>query len=356
MIVRTAAALVEALRRRGTPELFAWAGADRGFVFAGRGPVGERLHAPIAGALGFVGDAVADLFVPELVVSIEPGRVAAVVGELDTALLTEAERLEPRVPGAERSGLEFDHDPERDLVRFARACEWVGATKRRLTVARTLSLPEIDPLASFAAVTPIGHERAFVRLGSNSYVGCSPELLALGDRRAFTSYKLSGTAPPSAEDPERMTRDPRLVDEHAASIAAAVRALAKLGAVERGPRQIVRLPQLWHFETALRCMPDTNVTIDDCLAAMRPVGADPIAEGLAMLAQLEEVPRGLYYGLVGCVLEDGRFEFAQLIRAAFLGERGWFTRVGAAVTAASTPALELAETRLKLASMRVVLA
>jgi isochorismate synthase EntC len=298
------------------------------------------VHVPTAGALGFVGDAVTDLFVPDLVMSIGPDQVGATLD----------------APSVLRTGLELDTRPEQDLVRFARACEWVGTSERRLTVARTLSLPEIDPLASFAAATPSGHERAFLRLGSNNYVGCSPELLAIGDRHAFTSYKLSGTAPPSVDDPERMTRDPRLVREHAASIAAAADALAKIGTVERGSRQIVRLSQLWHFETALRCIPNSNATIDACLAAVRPVGADPIAEGLAMLSQLEDAPRGLYYGLVGCVLEDGQFEFAQLIRAAFRGEQGWFTRVGAAVTAASTPALELVETRLKLASMRVVLA
>jgi anthranilate/para-aminobenzoate synthase component I len=200
-------------------------------------------------------------------------------------------------------------------------------------------------------MSPSGHARAFLRLGSRSYVGCSPELLAHGDRHAFSSFKLSGTA----RSPAAMIDNLRIVLEHESSIASAIAPLAQLGRVVRGERQIVELPELCHFETALRCTPRAGVTIRDCIEAVRPSGAAPLAEGLALQAELEG-ERGLYYGLVGYVLPDGHFSFSQLIRTFFLEPSGWSARVGAAVTAHSTPALELQETRLKLASMRFVLA
>jgi anthranilate/para-aminobenzoate synthase component I len=333
-MLRTAAAMITALRDQGIGELLAYAEPERVLVMWRSDPVlVDAIAEGVVGSLPFVGERVPDLFVPEHIVSVNHAEandepIAATVCASD-----------------------YDREFEQALPRYARACEWVAGSDRRVTVARSLRLPEIDPIATFACMRPSGHARAFLRLGSRNYVGCSPELLAHGTRHAFTSFKLSGTASSSAA----MIDDPRLVFEHQSSVASAIEPLALLGGVERGERQIVELPGLCHFETALHCIPRPGASVGECIDAVRPSGACPRDEGLALRAELEG-KRGLYYGLVGYALPDGRFSFSQLIRTFFREGQSWTTRVGAAATAHSTAELELHETRLKLASMRFVLA
>jgi hypothetical protein len=331
-----AAAMIADLRERGAAELLAYAEPERVLVMWRSAPAAVDMIAEgVVGSLPFVGEREGDLFVPEHIVSVTRADVRPLLG---SAAATVCAR-------------DYDHDPESALPRYARACEWVAGGDRRVTIARSLPLPDLDPLATFASTIASGHARAFLRLGSRSYVGCSPELLAVGDRHTFTSFKLSGTARSASV----MLDDRRLVLEHESSIASAIEPLERLGGVERDARRIVELPELCHFETALRCTPRAGVTIRDCIEAVRPSGAWPRDEGLALRAELEG-ERGLYYGLVGYALADGQFSFSQLIRTFFREGEGWITRVGAAVTAHSTPELELHETRLKLASMRFVLA
>lgn len=348
---RRAARLVASLRRRGVSELFAYSGADSARVFA-RAPsareersIGEN----VCGALPFDRNDAPDLFEPDF---------AARLGPNDDTALRHGEHIPSGLDGIfdetreTVSAIDYDLAPERDLALFEGACAWVGDSARRLTVARTLPLPDVDLAATFAQYAPTDRARAFLRLGAREFVGLSPELLAVGNRNEFRSFKLSGTAPPGDDD---MALDARLVREHASSIASAADALSPLGPVERGPRRVVTLPSLRHFETELLCTPRRDVSLRDCIDAVRPYGASPVAEGLAQRARLEGASRGLYYGLVGFCEPDG-FSFSQTLRAVFRERGRCFTRVGAAVTSRSTPALELAETRLKLASIRFVLA
>ncbi len=347
------ACLLAALQRRGAAEIFASSGAQGALVFA---RLGQEAARPLAGGSFGCGEIPFlsrdwALFSPDLVISVEGGAMTPIHDERGEALalMEEAGRAEPRRRSCDRA-VDYDLQPELSSPRFARTCEWVGATSRRLTVARRIPLPEVDPVATFALFSPSGRERALFRSGSVRYVGCSPELLAEGTREDFSCHKLSGTAPPGHD----MSGDERLLREHESSVESVEAGLSRIGAVHREPRRICALTTLQHFETTLRCRPGDGVGILDCIEAVRPVGAHPRAEGLAFLSRLEEEPRGHYYGLSGFILPGGRFSFSQLIRTLFCLDGAWYATVGAAVTAMSTPALELEETRLKLSSIRFV--
>jgi len=189
--------------------------------------------------------------------------------------------------------------------------------------------------------------------------GVSPEVLAEGDARRFHTFKLSGTGP-RATDPVRdaalraaFVADAKIDAEHAASRRAMAATLARLGSVEVAAPVTLDLDVLRHRMSVFTAVPRADATAVDCLRAVFPSGAWPVDEGLAVRAAVEAEPRGPYYGLAGVVEPSGVFSFAQVLRAVFRDGRGPCAWVGAAFTAGSTAAGELADTRMKLASIRV---
>jgi isochorismate synthase EntC len=249
------------------------------------------------------------------------------------------------------SAVSFDQHPEQDFSKFEQACSWVKAKAgRRISIGRRVQLPPVDLAATFASLKPEGKSRAMLHISpEGGFSGCSPELLAEGTCRQFSCYRLAGSGPPGQD----LLNDLRLVQEHQSGLIQTRQALQQLGEVEQGPVHILKLPGIQHLATELSCRPIAASPLR-CLQAVLPAGVSPVEEGRALLESLEPVGRGAFYGLAG-VISPEKFSFSQVLRCVFTEGVNNFVWAGAAITPASTPELELEETRLKLSTIPVVL-
>lgn len=387
-LYRKAAAIAEALRRRGNGTVFAYGDNERIFVGSGpclfRGAADRRiwpdlsdclsksageyvfgllpfesnpLHAGGAGASW----APALLCRASILFSVEHESIRVLAGGRDAASLDAPSRTDEgaRVGRA----VDFDREERRAARRiFEDAYDWVGAdAHKRMTVARVTRLPEaVDFPLTFGGFSPRLFERGLLWMDDEfSIAAQSPELLAHGTREHFVSHKLSGTAPVSADaDEDRrllasfMTSE-KIRHEHAGGAAAAARAFSNAASVTVSPPSLYDLGSIRHLCSSILVRPFDGTSIADCLRMAMPTGASPAQEGLLKLAAIEGAARGAYYGLSGMISPDGAFSFSQVLRAVFShARRGPFAMSGAAVTALSSPDDEYEETRVKLAAIK----
>jgi anthranilate/para-aminobenzoate synthase component I len=259
--------------------------------------------------------------------------------------------------------------------RYARqvlaASEWIAKAPRqhrRVTLSRTVPIGEdVDVARSFSSYRPFGVTRSFA-LGVRGLriVGHSPELLVSGTAKEFDTYKLSGTAARALSEHDDklllsdMLTSRRLTEEHAGAVVATSRRLASIGDVSVGHRDVLELRRIRHFVTKFTTRPRLSRSLWAILRAATPSGAYPERGGIELINELEEAARGPYYGLLGFADSSGRVEFVQVLRSVFLcseayvGERQWYTQVGAAITGLSDPAEEVVETQLKLSEIEYV--
>jgi isochorismate synthase len=96
----------------------------------------------------------------------------------------------------------------------------------------------------------------------------------------------------------------------------------------------------------------------ELLATLHPtpaVGGTPREAALAVIADLEVAPRGLWAGAVGWVDADGASTWTLALRGVRVEGDRFEVFGGAGIVAASTPADEAAETGEKVASVLRVL-
>ena len=245
------------------------------------------------------------------------------------------------------------------------ALGWIGGDPRkRMTVARRLELPPIDMLRSVSCLpSASAHSRSFhLDLGAAGLTGQCPEVLMVGDRDGFVSYKLSGTFPRGA-DPEtdaelrhRFAADAKNLAEHANSAASFGAALSGLGTVTSVAPEILDLRQLRHMMTRFNVAYGHGRGIADGIRAVLPLGISPAAGGYQALLAIEAGARGPFYGLVGVVQPNGAASMTQVLRTAYRSGDDYYSWVGAAVTSQSTPDGEWTETVIKLGEVGIVLA
>lgn len=255
--------------------------------------------------------------------------------------------------------------PDDYLRTVRRAQAWIdGDARKRMTVARRLALPALDMLRSVSCVpSASGHSRSFcLDLGDVGLAGQCPEVLMVGDRQGFVSYKLSGTFPRSA-DPDadaelrrRFEADPKNLAEHANSAASFGAALAGLGTVTSTGPEVLDLRQLRHLMTRFQVTYGPGRGIADGIRAVLPLGVAPSTGGYQALMSIETGARGPFYGLVGLIEPDGAASMTQVLRTVYRADDEFHTWVGAAVTSQSTPEGEWAETLIKLGEVGIVLA
>lgn len=144
--------------------------------------------------------------------------------------------------------------------------------------------------------------------------------------------------------------------EHMNSRYQTYQSLSKLGIISAEPIKVLDLNHLRHLLTSFHVKPLKSVSVACCLQSVFPTGANPVAEGLDKICELEREPRGAYYGLVGIVEPGGNFCFSQVLRTIFTEPTlGNYAYAGAAVIAESDPLEEFLETQLKLSSIQIAL-
>lgn len=111
---------------------------------------------------------------------------------------------------------------------------------------------------------------------------------------------------------------------------------------------------VWHLESTVECRIQKQADWTDVMTALFPGGSvtgAPKRRAVAILAQLEPVPRGVYCGAIGWVDAVGDADFSIAIRTAV--KTGSKVRVfgGGGIVADSDPDAEYEESLIKIAPM-----
>jgi menaquinone-specific isochorismate synthase len=190
-------------------------------------------------------------------------------------------------------------------------------------------------------------------------IGASPELLFRlpGDGRVETAA-VAGTYP--AERGLRLSADPKEVAEHQSVVDDIADALAPLGRVDVGPRELLCLPGLAHLKTDLVLHPARPVGFDALVRALHPTAALGVAPRDADPDLLRRLDAGAGRGRLGAPFgvawPDGRATCLVAIRNVQWRGRDLTVGAGGGLIAQSRLDAEWEELRIKRDAVKRMLA
>jgi salicylate biosynthesis isochorismate synthase/menaquinone-specific isochorismate synthase len=226
-----------------------------------------------------------------------------------------------------------------------------------------------DSAATFGALRELFPSCFCFCVGSpeGAFLGASPELLIRRRGAGAAVVALAGStrrsADPAIDDHlgEQLLRSEKDRSEHvivARRIERALRPHAVWVEAEREPG-VIKVANIQHLATPIHAQLAEPLSAIELAGKLHPtpaVGGEPREQGLAMIAELEQMDRGWYAGPVGWMdaAEDG--EFCVALRSGLLRDRTAHLYAGAGIVADSDPAAELAETEVKLGALLPLLA
>ena len=194
-----------------------------------------------------------------------------------------------------------------------------------------------------------------------AFYGASPELLARVHGRQIETVGLAGSIARgnSSEADRRLSHEllgsakDRL--EHQIVVDKIRDRLNPLTAfLDIPPPGLLKLRHIQHIYTPIRGLLAQDVDVLSLVEALHPtpaLGGDPRAAAMALIRQLEPIPRGWYGAPVGWVDSALDGQFAVAIRSAVAQESRVWVYAGAGIMADSAPQKEWDETALKFRPM-----
>jgi len=204
--------------------------------------------------------------------------------------------------------------------------------------------------------------------GAATFLGATPEELAVLDGHRLCTSAVAGTAARGADD----ASDARLAEgllasakeraEHRFVVEAITAGLEGLGLVDPTPTkpEILTLANLQHLRTPITSrvrqrsggVNDMDVLrVAGVLHPTPATGGAPLDAALAFIEAHEAFDRGWYAAPVGWCDLDGNGELRVALRSMLATAEGLRLFAGAGVVAGSTPTGELAETSVKLRAL-----
>ena len=263
--------------------------------------------------------------------------------------------------------------PEHYEAAVARAVERIRAgALEKIVLAREVSVhaPAAHDAAAIFGVLREGFPSCFcfcAGRGDAAFVAASPELLIRREGMRASTLALAGSArrsaDPSVDDHlgEQLLRSDKERAEQAIVARRIERALRphSLWVAAAEDPVIVKMANIQHLATPIRAQLARAVGVVRLAGVLHPtpaVGGEPFAVAEPLIPALEGLDRGWYAGPVGWTDTNEDGEFCVALRCALL--RGPLARcyAGVGVVRDSDPALELAETDVKLGALLPVLA
>lgn len=322
-----------------------------GFAFEGEQPQSARWRA--FGPLSLV--------VPRRTWLRRGDRVWQIDVENDGAL-----ELEPAPPLASQPSIHGSIDDRPAWrERVATALDAIGSgTLRKVVLAREQTLLLSADLDPRNVVRRLRDERSacstfWVRRGSQSFVGSSPELLARVEGKAVEAVALAGTAPARDAAGEvaaarallecaKNAAEHRLV---AAEIDDALRTVCV--ELEVSERAVERVPEALHLATRFHGILGEDLCALEVAGLLHPTSAVcglPRRAARALIAATEG-ERGWYAGGIGWVDGSGNGEFCVALRCGLLEPGRATLWAGAGIVSGSQPDAEYEETAAKMQAM-----
>lgn len=192
-----------------------------------------------------------------------------------------------------------------------------------------------------------------------SLVGASPELLVRRRGSSVRSMPLAGSSRRGATAEEDAALGAALLAstkdrfEHDLAVVTVVESLHRLcSRIRIDPEPfLLRLANVQHLATGIEADLTGRETALEIAGAVHPTAAvcgTPTRRALAVIRRLEGTGRGRYAGPVGWVDASGDGEWAIALRCAEVSATSARLHAGCGIVAASDPAGELEEARLKL--------
>ena len=201
---------------------------------------------------------------------------------------------------------------------------------------------------------------AYIDTGSLVVASASPELLLRLNGEHIESRPMKGTAPrgrctlEDVQQGEQLRASPKNRAENLMIVDMVRNDLARiatLGSVRAGRLfELERYPTLWTLTSTVRAR--TQASVFDVLAAMFPAASitgAPKRRTMAIIAELEATPRGVYTGSIGYIAPGRRAQFNVAIRTAVVDRAARTLQygVGGGIVWDSTSSAEYDECVLK---------
>lgn len=206
-------------------------------------------------------------------------------------------------------------------------------------------------LKTLATANPSSYVFCFENL-----VGASPELLVRRHGMTVESIPLAGSAPLGDQEGADLLASDKQRWEHelaVRTVVAALRPLCDELSADVEP-SLMKLANIQHLATRVTGTLNDPLTALDLAGALHPTAAVcglPREPAMSTIRRVEVAPRGRYAGPVGWVNSNGDGEFAIALRCAEIDRGTARIWAGAGIVAASDPAQELDEVRLKFRTM-----
>ena len=227
-----------------------------------------------------------------------------------------------------------------------------------------------DPFTVYRALRHVNPSpyMYFIRMGSVSVVGSSPEMLVRVEGSRVETHPIAGTRRrgKSEEEDLRLAEELKRNEKERAEHVM----LVDLGRNDVGrvcKYGSVRVPQFMGLERFSHVMHLTSIVEGqlsddhdrlDALASCFPAGTvsgAPKVRAMQIIRELEPLPRGLYAGAVGYVDFAGNLDFCIAIRTVIMSKGRAFVQAGAGIVIDSNPTAEYEETRDKARALMTAL-
>ena len=224
----------------------------------------------------------------------------------------------------------------------------------------------VDPFTVYRALRYVNPSpyMYFIRMGTLTIVGSSPEMLVRVEARRVETHPIAGTRPRGHGDEEDMRLAEELKrneKERAEHVMLVDLGRNDLGRVcEYGS---VRVPQFMGLERYSHVMHlvsrvEGRLAEDrdrlDALASCFPAGTvsgAPKIRAMEIISELEPTRRGIYAGAIGYLDFAGNLDCCITIRTIRIKDGRAFIQAGAGIVADSNPAAEFEETRDKASAL-----
>ncbi len=217
-------------------------------------------------------------------------------------------------------------------------------------------LPPFDLYRALRKINPSPY-LFFLRLGDETLIGSSPEILVRLEGKRIEVRPIAGTRPRgrSREEDERLAADlladPKERAEHLMLVDLGrndVGRVAKFGSVRVYELMVIeRYSHVMHLVSGVEGELAEDYDMFDVLAACFPAGTvtgAPKIRAMEIIEELEGSRRGPYAGAVGYFGFSGNMDFCITIRTLFQKADQLYLQTGAGIVADSVPEREYQET------------
>lgn len=290
-------------------------------------------------------------------------RIAAIYDRLLSAasIARYTARHPPRTTRPTLSEFTCEMTPEafEQIVASCKAAIRAGEVIQIVPSQKFTATTDLDGLSLYRALRLVNPSpyNFFLRLGSKTLIGSSPEELVRLVGRMASTAPIAGTRPRGAtpdEDAQRereLVADPKERAEHVMLVDLGRNDLGRVctpGTVQvHDFAHVERYSHVIHLVSNVTGQLEDGADGFDLIRAAFPAGTltgAPKIRAMELLAELEKSPRGIYGGAVGYFSLTGDMNFAIAIRTMVLEKGTLVMRSGAGIVADSDPPREYRET------------